>query len=310
MPICPLNNAHGNACHNGINHRGERKTWWVIALTVGMMIAEITAGLIFGSMALLADGWHMGTHAAALGITVLAYWLARRHAGNPQFVFGTGKISVLGGYTSAIVLAVVALLMVVESVERLLDPRPIQFNESILVAILGLAVNLVSARILRGGHHLPDGHDHGHHDHNLKAAYMHVLADALTSLLAIIALTAGKFWGWIWLDPLIAIVGAGVILKWSHGLLRDTSRILLDRNIDQAQVEAVYQSLAQEEGDQVTDLRIWQINPVQKAAVVRIDAAMPRSPAYYKKRLRNIAALDHVTVEVNRRCPSGGGPVP
>jgi cation diffusion facilitator family transporter len=308
MPICTLNNQHGNACHNGINHRGERNTWWVIALTVVMMIAEISAGLIFGSMALLADGWHMGTHAAALGITVIAYWLARRHAGNPQFVFGTGKISVLGGYTSAIVLAVVALLMAVESVERLVHPRPIQFDESILVAVIGLAVNLVSARILQDGHHHREEHDHGHHDHNLKAAYLHVLADALTSLLAIVALTAGKFWGWIWLDPLIGIVGAGVILRWSQGLLRDTSRILLDRNIDQAQVEAVYQSLAQEEGDQVTDLHVWQINPGQTAAVVRIDAMIPRSPEYYKKRLRKIAALDHVTVEVNRRCSSSGGP--
>lgn len=308
MPICTLNSTHGNACHNGINHRGERNTWWVIALTVVMMIAEIGAGLIYGSMALLADGWHMGTHAAALGITVLAYWLARRHARNPQFVFGTGKISVLGGYTSAIVLALVALLMAVESVERLVHPRPIQFNESIMVAVLGLAVNLVSALILNNGHHHPERDDHGPHDHNLKAAYMHVLADALTSLLAIVALTAGKFWGWIWLDPLIGIVGAGVILKWSQGLLRDTSRILLDRNIKLAEVQAVYQSLSQEKSDQVVDLHVWQINPGQTAAVVRIDSTAPRSPEFYKKRLRGIAALDHVTVEVNRRCPTGGGP--
>ncbi len=308
MPLCILNNRHDNACHNGINQRGERNTWWVIALTVVMMMAEISAGMIFGSMALLADGWHMGTHAAALGITVMAYWLARRHADNPQFVFGTGKVGVLGGYTSAIVLALVALLMGVESIERLVYPRPIQFNESILVAVLGLIVNLLCARILHDGHHHQDGHDHGRHDHNLRAAYLHVLADALTSLLAIVALTAGKFGGWIWLDPLIGIVGAGVILKWAHGLLRDTSRILLDRNIDQTQVEAFYQSLAQEESDQVTDLHVWQINPGQTAAVVRIDSTAPRSPEFYKKRLRGIAALDHVTVEVNRRCPPGGGP--
>ncbi len=305
MSVCTLNSQNEHACHNGINQRGERNTWWVIALTVIMMVAEIGAGMIFGSMALLADGWHMGTHAAALGITVMAYWLARRHAGNPQFVFGTGKISVLGGYTSAIVLAIVALLMAAESVERLLEPRPIQFNESILVAVLGLAVNLVSAFILQDGHHHHHGHDHGPHDHNLKAAYMHVLADALTSLLAIVALTTGKFFGWIWLDPVIGIVGAGVILKWSQGLLRDTSRILLDRNIDQDQVKALYRSLAQEETDQVADLHVWQINPGQTAAVVRIDTTTPKSPAFYKERLRHVAALDHVTVEVNRRCPPG-----
>ncbi len=301
MPICSIDSRHDNACHNGISQRGERSTWWVIALTVVMMIAEIGAGLIFGSMALLADGWHMGTHAAALGITVTAYWLARRHASNPQFVFGTGKISVLGGYTSAIVLAVVALLMAAESIERLAQPRPIQFDESIFVAGLGLIVNLVSARILHGGH------DHGRHDHNLRAAYMHVLADALTSVLAIVALTAGKFWGWIWLDPLIGVVGAGVILKWAQGLLRDTSRILLDRNIDQTQVEALYQCLAQDKDDQVTDLHDWQNNPGHTAAMVRIDSSAPRSPAFYKKRLRGIAALDHITVEVNRRCPSDSG---
>jgi cation diffusion facilitator family transporter len=247
----------------------------------------------------------MGTHAAALGITVMAYWLARRHADNPQFVFGTGKVGVLGGYTSAIVLALVALLMGVESIERLVHPRPIQFNESILVAVLGLIVNLLCARILHDGHHHQDGHDHGHRDHNLRAAYLHVLADALTSLLAIVALTAGKLGGWIWLDPLIGIVGAGVILKWAHGLLRDTSRILLDRNIDQTQVEALYQSLAQEENDQVTDLHVWQINPGQTAAMVRIDSTVPRPPEFYKERLRGIAALDHITVEVNRRCASG-----
>ncbi len=304
MSPCPLNNHHDSACHNGINHRGERNTWWVIVLTVITMVAEISAGMIFGSMALLADGWHMGTHAAALGITVMAYYLARRHAANPQFVFGTGKISVLGGYTSAIVLAIVALLMAVESVERLLHPRPIQFNESILVAVLGLAVNLASAMILKEGHH----HDHGHHDHNLRAAYLHVLADALTSLLAITALTAGKWLGWVWLDPVIGIVGAAVILKWSQGLLRDTSRILLDRNIDIGKVEALRKALAREAGDRVADLHVWQTNPGQTAAVVRIDAAAPKPPTFYKQRLGEVATLDHVTVEVNRRCPPKAAP--
>ncbi len=308
MSPCPLNNHHDSACHNGINHRGERNTWWVIVLTVITMVAEISAGMIFGSMALLADGWHMGTHAAALGITVMTYYLARRHAANPQFVFGTGKISVLGGYTSAIVLAIVALLMAVESVERLLHPRPIQFNESILVAVMGLAVNLASALILKNGHHHHAHRDHGHDDHNLRAAYLHVLADALTSLLAIAALTAGKWLGWVWLDPVIGIVGAAVILKWSQGLLRDTSRILLDRNIDLGQVEALRKALVREADDRVTDLHVWQINPGQTAAVVRIDAEAPKSPEFYKRRLEEVTALDHVTVEVNRRCPPKAAP--
>ncbi len=303
MSLCTLNNPQGHACHNGVNLRGERNTWWVIALTLIMMVAEISAGMIFGSMALLADGWHMGTHAAALGITAMAYWLARRHSANPQFVFGTGKIGVLGGYTSAVVLAIVALLMAAESVERLFHPRPIQFDESILVAALGLAVNLVSAVILKDGHHHHAGHDHGSHDHNLKAAYLHVLADALTSILAIAALIAGKWFGWIWLDPVIGIVGAAVILKWAQGLLRDTSRILLDRNIDLGQVEALRRALAREAGDRVTDLHVWQINPGQTAAVVRIDTAAPKAPEFYKQRLEEVAALDHVTVEVNRHCP-------
>jgi cation diffusion facilitator family transporter len=303
MSVCTLNSHHDNACHNGVNQRGERNTWWVIVLTLITMAAEICAGMIFGSMALLADGWHMGTHAAALGITVLAYRLARRHTANPQFVFGTGKIGVLGGYTSAVVLALVALLMAAESIERLLHPRPIHFNESIMVAVLGLAVNLVSALILKDGHHPRTDHDHGPHDHNLKAAYLHVLADALTSILAIAALTAGKWLGWIWLDPVIGIVGAAVILKWSQGLLRDTSRILLDRNIDLGQVEALRKALAGDAGDRVTDLHVWQINPGQTAAVVRIDAEAPKTPEFYKQRLEEVAALDHVTVEVNRRCP-------
>ena len=304
MSSCTLNNHHDSGCHNGINHRGERNTWWVIVLTVITMVAEISAGTIFGSMALLADGWHMGTHAAALGITVMAYWLARRNAANPQFVFGTGKIGVLGGYTSAIVLAIVALLMAAESVERLFHPRPIQFNESILVAVLGLSVNLASALILRDGHHYHTHADDDHRDHNLRAAYLHVLADALTSLLAIAALTAGKWLGWVWLDPVIGIVGAAVILKWAQGLLKDTSRILLDRNIDLDQVEALRRALAREAGDQVTDLHVWQINPGQTAAVVRIDAVAPKSPDFYKQRLKEVTPLDHLTVEVNQRCPS------
>jgi cation diffusion facilitator family transporter len=297
MTTCTLKDAPDSSCHNAINPKGERNTWWVIFLTLTMMVAEIGTGMVFGSMALLADGWHMGTHATALGITVLAYWLARRHADNPQFVFGTGKIGVLGGYTSAIVLAIVALLMAVESIDRLFHPRPIRFNESILVAFLGLAVNLVSAFILQNGH----ADCEHHHDHNLKAANLHVLADALTSLLAIIALTAGKSFGWAWLDPVIGIVGAGVILKWSHGLLRDTSRILLDRNTNADHVKTVYRTLTREGSDRVTGLHLWHINQAQTAAIVQIDSTMPKPPEYYKEQLRRKIDIDHLTVEVNPR---------
>ncbi|RPJ70129.1 MAG: cation transporter, partial [Desulfobacteraceae bacterium] len=215
------------------NAHGERATYRVIALTLAMMVVEISAGVAFGSMALLADGWHMGTHAVALGITALAYHFARRHADNPRFSFGTGKVGELGGFASAVVLAVIALIMAVESVQRLLSPLPIRFNEAIAVAVIGLVVNLVSAFMLRDRHR----HSHGagpahHHDHNLKAAYLHVIADALTSLLAIVALATGKIFGWVWMDPLMGIAGAVIITRWSYGLMKDTGKVLLDRDVD------------------------------------------------------------------------------
>lgn len=284
--------------------RNERRTWQVIALTLTMMIIEISAGTMFGSMALLADGWHMGTHAAALGITALAYVLARRNVDNPLFSFGPGKISVLGGYTSAIVLALVALLMTAESVNRLLHPRMIQFSESILVAVVGLGVNILSAWILQDGHH-----DHGHgqshthhdHDHNLKAAYLHVMADALTSVLAIIALLAGKYFGWTWLDPVIGIVGAGVILRWAYGLLKETSRILLDRDITLEELTAVRHALQADPADTVSDLHVWKINPWHTAAMATIESSAPKDPAHYRDLLTSAGGLSHVTIEVNRR---------
>ena len=284
--------------------RNERRTWQVVALTLAMMIIEITAGTLFGSMALLADGWHMGTHAAALGITALAYVLARRNAANPLFSFGPGKIGVLGGYTSAIVLALVALLMVGESLNRLFHPRTIQFGESIVVAVVGLAVNLFSAWVLQDHHHGHDheeGHDHGHHDHNIKAAYLHVMADALTSVLAIVALLAGKYFGWAWLDPVIGIVGAGVILIWAYGLLKDTSRILLDRDVAMEELATVRRALQDDPADTVADLHVWKINPRQKAVMATIDSAAPKPPAHYRDRLRAVIDINHVTIEVNHR---------
>ena len=212
---------------------GERNTRRVIVLTLSMMIIEITAGYLFGSMALLADGWHMGTHAVALGITAFAYFYARRHSDNPNYSFGTGKVGVLGGFTSAVVLAVIALLIGVESIQRLFSPHPIRFNEAIAVAFVGLVVNVISAFLLQEKHHHHHGHGHDHdhskkfRDHNLRAAYFHVLADALTSVLAIIALFTGKAFGWIWMDPIMGIVGALIISRWSYGLLVDTGKVLL-----------------------------------------------------------------------------------
>ncbi len=294
---------HTHRFHHG-SRENEKQTHRVIGLTLAMMVAEIAAGISFGSMALLADGWHMGTHAAALGITALAYYLARRHADNPLYSFGTGKIGILGGYTSAIVLALVALLMGAESLARFQRPVPIRFEEAILVAVAGLAVNLVSAWLLQGAHavgHSPEGHTHGHPhgDHNLKAAYLHVLADALTSLLAIAALVTGKFFGWNWMDPAMGLVGAVVILGWAWGLMGETSRILLDRDVSLDQVAAIYRAIEADSDNRVADLHVWRIGPGRLAAVVSVVTHFPKAPAHYKELLRNFEELMHITVEVH-----------
>ena len=290
----------------------ERRVLWVVVLTLFTMAAEISAGILFGSMALLADGWHMGTHAAALGITALAYHFARKHAQDRRFTFGTGKIGVLGGYSSAIVLAVVALLMAVESLERLFHPQSIRFNEALIVAVLGLVVNLVSALILQKPHHQEGPHvtdevhehhhDHHHHhaghDHNMRSAYMHVIADALTSLLAIAALIAGKMWNWIWMDAMMGIVGAIIIGYWARGLLRDTASILLDRVNDQQIIERVYTLIESDADNRIADLHIWNIGSNQMAAIVSIVTHSARPPDHYKQLLAPIEALAHLTVEV------------
>lgn len=282
------------------NTHGERNTHRVIWLTVITMAVEIIAGTLFGSMALLADGWHMATHVFALGITAFAYRYARKHADNRQYTFGTGKVGVLGGFTSAIVLAGAALLMTVESFQRLLAPEPIRFTEAMAVAGLGLIVNLVSAFLLQGHHsHTDDtGHCH-HHDHNLKAAYFHVLADAMTSLLAIIALAAGKKLGWIWLDPLMGIVGALVIIRWAWGLLQDTSKILLDRNESHETIADIYSAIETDSDSRIIDLHIWQIDSNRLAAIVSLVTHYPKPPEYYKNLLKNIEQIVHVSVEVN-----------
>ena len=300
----------------GQNHeRNERRTWFVIALTSVMMVVEIAAGTIYGSMALVADGWHMSTHAAAMLIAALAYLYARRNAKNPRFTFGTGKVGDLAAFASAIVLALVALLIGWESVVRLANPVPISFPQAIVVAVIGLIVNLVSAWLLREDHDHHHGHSH-HHDHshdeddhhhhghhgrdqNLRAAYLHVLADALTSVLAIIALIAGSGYGWIWLDPLMGIVGALVIARWSWGLMRDTGAMMLDYREAGDPIAAKIRSVVEEAGDKITDLHVWQLGPGHHAAIIAVSTASEMNPVAYRERLAQTAGLSHITVEVN-----------
>ncbi|MBT8331813.1 MAG: CDF family Co(II)/Ni(II) efflux transporter DmeF [Deltaproteobacteria bacterium] len=284
----------------------ERNTRRVIVLTLSMMVIEITAGYVFGSMALLADGWHMGTHAVALGITAFAYYYARKHSDNPNYSFGTGKVGVLGGFTSAVVLAVIALLIGVESIQRLVSPQPIRFNEAIAVAVVGLVVNVISALLLQEKHHHHhdhQAHDHGHtkkfRDHNLRAAYFHVLADALTSLLAIIALFTGKAFGWIWMDPIMGIVGALIISRWSYGLLKDSGKVLLDRDVNQEAIAEIRSLIESDSDNRVSDLHVWRVGTHHLSAIVSIVTHYPKSPEHYKKLLADYDEIVHVTVEVN-----------
>ncbi|NLS12138.1 CDF family Co(II)/Ni(II) efflux transporter DmeF [Vibrio sp. SM6] len=280
------------------NHHGEKRTLCVLLLTLTTMIVEIVAGTVYGSMALLADGWHMGTHAAAFCITLFAYRYAQKNASNKRFSFGTGKVSVLGGYTSAIALGIVAILMFVESVDRLFNPNSIQFNEAIIVALIGLFVNILSMFLL-GDHH-QHGHEHNHshhHDHNLRAAYMHVLADALTSVLAIVALIFGKFYGWNWLDAIMGMVGAIVITKWTFNLLRQTSPILLDESIDEGYCEKIAKDLSPY--CKVTDLHIWKISADHYSAAITIDSHSQLSLNDYKQKLSKFDKIAHLTLEVH-----------
>lgn len=285
-------------------HEAEKNTQIVMLLTTVTMIIEIITGLLFGSMALLADGWHMATHVAAFGITLFAYHYARKNNRNPQYTFGTGKVSVLGGFASAIALVVIAFIMALESGIRFFNPHPIQFNEAIIVAIIGLSVNLISAWLLRDNHHHDHHHthDHNHHshrDHNIQAAYLHVLADALTSMLAIVALFGGKWFGWIWLDAVMGIVGAGVITKWSYGLIQETSGILLDGAVDKQTRLAILNIIENDHDNRISDLHIWYLNQDQIAAMVSLVTHYPQPPNYYKKLLTNIPNLVHVSIEVN-----------
>lgn len=287
--------------------RNERRTRIVVALTAVMMAAEIAGGTIFGSMALLADGWHMATHAAALGISAAAYVVARRQAHNPKFAFGTGKFGDLAAFSSAVILALVAVQIAYESIVRMMNPVPIAYGEAVTIAAVGLVVNLLSAWLLREEPHDHDhhshGHSHGHHHHrdnNLRAAYVHVLADAATSVLAILALLVAMSSKWIWIDPLVGIVGSAVIASWAYGLIRQSGAVLLDVASDR-DVENEIRERLETRGDRITDLHLWQIGPGHQAAVVSIVSDRPQAPAVYKGRLADMPRLSHVTVEVQPR---------
>ncbi|QDA36842.1 CDF family Co(II)/Ni(II) efflux transporter DmeF (plasmid) [Paracoccus liaowanqingii] len=288
------------------HHRNERRTWAVIAITTAMMVIEITAGTVFGSMALVADGWHMATHAAALLIAALAYRFARRRADDRRFTFGTGKLGDLAGFGSAVILAVIALLIGWESFQRLVNPVAISFGQAIAVAVIGLIVNLGCAWLLRDDH----GHDHshkhthehghGHRDNNLRAAYLHVLADALTSVLAIIALVVGSQSGWLWMDPLMGIVGGLVIARWSWGLIRDSGRGLLDYVPEDEDLPEEIREAIEISGDRIVDLHVWQLGPGHHGATLSIVSDAPQDVSTYRARLAHIHDLSHLTIEVTR----------
>lgn len=275
--------------------QSEKKTEIVMILTAVTMVVEIVTGLLFGSIALLADGWHMTTHVAAFGITLFAYQYARKNVNNPQYTFGTGKVSVLGGFASAVALGVIALVMALESGMRLFDPHTIQFNQAITVAIIGLSVNLISAWLLQEHHE----HHRHHQDHNLQAAYVHVLADALTSILAIAALCGGKYLGWIWLDAMMGFVGAAVITKWAYNLIRDTSSILLDGTVDKQTRLAVLTAIEEDADNRVADLHLWYLSQDRLAVMISVVTHYPRFPEHYKNLLKHIPSIAHVLVEVN-----------
>jgi len=307
---------HSHAFGQHRKRPGESRTFIVIALTSIMMVVEIAAGIVFGSMALLADGLHMASHAAALSINAFAYVYARRNAHNERFSFGTGKVNTLGGFTGAILLAGFSLAMIWESIARFIAPVPIAFNQAIAVAVIGLIVNGVSVVILGHHDHSHDhshdhdhahdhAHEHGehhHHDHNLVAAYLHVLADALTSLLAIFALLGAKYLGFIWADPLMGVVGALLVARWSLGLLHTTSTVLLDREAPERVRRIVRDSIESHDDNSIVDLHVWAVGPEIYSAIIAVVTHTPQPPEYYKALVPAGLGLVHVAVEVNRCC--------
>lgn len=304
--------SHAHVFLGAKHERHERRIWFVVALTAVMMVAEIVGGTMFGSMAVVADGWHMSTHAGALAIAALAYRFARHHARDPRFTFGTGKVGELAAFTSALILAMIALAIGYEAAMRLVEPVPIDFEPATWLAVVGLAVNLASAWLLfdedHQHAHAHDDHDddheheHGHHHHahdsNLRAAYVHVLADAMTSVLAIVALLAGRFYGWVWMDPAMALVGVCVILSWSVGLTRSAGTVLLDMVPDRRLAGHIRKKL-ELDGDRVSDLHLWRLGPGHAGVIASVVSDRPQPPAEYKRRLEGIAGLSHITVEVH-----------
>ena len=312
----PPHCSHHHAFDTG-NPAAERGTRLVMWLTLAMMVLEIGAGIGFNSMALLADGWHMSSHAVAIGLSALAYAMARRLAADPRFAFGTWKIEVLAGYSSALFLLGVAALMVVGSVERLLDPQPIRYAEAMAVGVLGLVVNLASAFILGGAHHSHDhGHSHGHHDHhdhggpghhedlNLRAAYLHVIADAATSVLAIAALAGGWWFGWSWLDPVMGVVGAVLVAVWARGLIVETGKVLLDREMDHPVVGEIREVIDEHQaahGLRLTDLHVWRVGRGAWACALTLFTRNGALTADEVRRWLSVhEEIVHVTVELQR----------
>jgi cation diffusion facilitator family transporter len=328
------NTFSGNHSHVflGEGHeRNERRTWMVIALCTAMMIVEIVGGLFFGSIALIADGLHMSTHASALLLAALAYSYARTHTEDERFSFGTGKLGDLAGFTSAVVLAMIALFIGYEAISRLIWPVHIDFNEAIPIAVLGLAVNVASVLLLSGGRHghghdhgqshAANGHDHAHdegqapqidskehehargaavHDNNMRSAVVHVLADAGVSVLVIVGLLFGRFLGWSWMDPVVGLAGAIVIAAWSYTLIRDTGAVLLDMNPDRS-MAARMREMIEIDGDRLTDLHLWRLGPGHLGAILCVATERQRGPEYYQSLLRRFRTLSHVTVQVQKQ---------
>jgi cation diffusion facilitator family transporter len=317
--------------HDPFNRAGERRTLFVVVLAFAMMIGEVTVGWLTGSKALTADGWHMGTHVGALGLTLVAYWYARRHAGNDAFSFGTGKVYALAGFTSGVVLVIVALWLGVESTEALVEGKRADYGEALPIAVLGLVVNGLSALVLGTGHHYGHGHshshahDHGHghghdhahgHDHpepngnskpkagtidwNMRAAYIHILADALTSMLAIVALSLGYWAGVWWLDPMVGIVGGIVISWWAVSLCRQSSRQLLDVVSSPAHEERVRAKLEALDDVRVADLHVWELGPGRRSCIVALVTSAPRDVEYYRKAVLAALPVAHLTIEIHQ----------
>ena len=314
-----MNGIHDHVFLGEGHERNERRTWAVIWLCGFMMVAEIVGGLLFGSIALVADGMHMSTHASALLLAALAYSFARRYAHDQRFSFGTGKLGDLAGFTSAIVLAMVALLIGYEAISRFIWPVPIGFDEAIPIAFLGLAVNVASALLLGAGtHRHTHGHEHcadaheddhdahehahgsAHRDNNMRAAVVHVLADAAVSVLVIVGLLLGRFLGWAWMDPVIGLCGTVVIAAWSYGLIRDTGAILLDMNPDRGMAERM-RAVLEADGDRLTDLHLWRLGPGHLGAILSIATRHRREAQYYQSLLGRFHDLSHVTVQVEQQ---------